>query len=513
VSARSTLSTILGKIPYAALSQMVSNFVNIHLPQYPCIDEPVVHNTLANILRFDGGDTDTVLKSGVPSESGLTHFDYFLVFIILAVSSLTLTWRDDMQARAASDGFLDCAVQHLTLAPEVTELQRLQTLLLLAHYGHLNPVKVDNWTCIWKATRIVMEMGLQKQPPPNCDPSTIRMRNKLFWCAYGMERSLSTLLRLPLTIDQDTITAPPDLDAAAGIKQSVANHLYIHRAVETELHRVLWLQDVSAQGEHVSLDAWQRNILARLEVWHGKAKEYSRYDMLPANMIQYGFFKLRLFRPSPRLPPRNPEAQKLCFDACTILVEDYQQQVRKRRLFYPWLAVHILFEAAVVMLEACWALRDLPTMRAQAKVVLSGTLPDGLGVLAKIAETWPEATLCNRFLAPLVDEVGKRFRGRDLSVLDASQSKAETGLTNRLRGLFLPDVPLLQNADSRPALEQVAVSNVGVTLGLPSLHPNFQEMDWDAYWQGVQSMSPFWEDIDANTAGLMGFGELNATDL
>jgi hypothetical protein len=135
-----------------------------------------------------------------------------------------------------------------------------------------------------------------------------------------------------------------------------------------------------------------------------------------------------------------------------MLVEDYQRQAQHRRLFYPWHGVHILFEAAVIMLDACWSSRDWTELRQQARFILSITLPDCLALLAKVGERWHEAALCGEHLKPVVEEVAKAFSERVVGGLeggmglDEAVAKREGGTTEKLRQLLFPDGPLAWNA-------------------------------------------------------------------
>lgn len=194
-----------------------------------------------------------------------------MVYFVFAVSSLTLTWKNEHQARTASIAFFDTALHHLRLAPEVTDIQRLQTYLLLEHYANLNPGRADNWMCIWNATRIVLDLGLHKQASVvllQDEVEEAAFRNKLFWCTYGMERSLSATVRLPLAFPESPITASHDTNWDAHTKHASAGHLYRFRALETEVHSTLYLQQDTAHKSMADLNSW---------------------------MVQYSLLKARLF--------------------------------------------------------------------------------------------------------------------------------------------------------------------------------------------------------------------------
>jgi hypothetical protein len=152
------------------------------------------------------GDTSSLLLNGIPADSGIGHFEYFVLFIALAISAMTLTWKAEDQARAASESFFNSALKHLQVLEEQSEIKSLQISLLLAHYAHMCPERVDNWTCISDAVRIVLNLGLHRECTENIGIEHRRLRAELFWVTYGMERSLCTNLRLPLSFPEEAIT-------------------------------------------------------------------------------------------------------------------------------------------------------------------------------------------------------------------------------------------------------------------------------------------------------------------
>jgi predicted nucleic acid-binding Zn ribbon protein len=449
-------------------------------------------------MREKDGDTDAVLNQGISAGSNLGHFEYFVVFILLAISSLTLTWRAESQAMAASDSFFASAMNHLQLMVEVHEIQTLQTSLLLAHYAHMSPEKVDNWICISNAIRIVLDLGLHRQPPKMIDAEKAEMRRQLFWVTYGMERSMCGILRLPLSFPEESITVQvdysienPTQDASSTDnclrKESSANHIYLYRALETEVHRVLHLRETVPFLLNADLTSWFTSINERLTAWHTKARAYSVHQMLEFRDVQYSHLRAKIHRPCPLLRTRTHEDRKICLEACQMLVEDYQRQAQHRRLFYPWHGVHILFEAAVIMLDACWSSRDWTDLRQQARFILSITLPDCLGLLAKVGERWHEAALCGDHLKPVVEEVAKALSERVVGGLeggmglDEEMEKREEATTEKLRQLLFPDGPLAWNARTEGTVGGI---DEGASLGLDALPPipGFEDFQWDGNW-------------------------------
>ncbi|KUI72137.1 Pyrimidine pathway regulatory protein 1 [Cytospora mali] len=460
-----------------------------------CPGEKWLRPIFTRMLEIYGGDTDAALTMGIPPESGLSHFDYFAAFIALAISSITLTWKNETQARTASDAFFEVSLQHLRLILGATEVQRLQISLLLAHYAHMSPAKVDNWACIWNATRVVLELGLHKRSSEKPSHEQAGLRNQLFWVLYGMERSICTLLKLPLTFTEESITASLYLPSCATSedetkKQSSASHLYRLRALETEVYRVLHLQDTQAQGQHTDLDSWIENITSRLDEWLETAEGFSKYQIFEFRMVQYSCLRARIYRPTPRLEARTPQARQACFDACSTIVEDYQQQAKRRRLFYPWHAVHILYEAAIIMLEACWALRDHVPSRQTARHILAVTIPDCLMLLSKVGQSWEDAAICAKYLIPIVNEVTVAFGDRVMTSAASPRKVSEMETTEKLHRLLFPE-GLPAWGTPMATTESVTTDNEAPAPLLGDITmAGGEEFDWPSDWNFLQDLSP-----------------------
>lgn len=197
----------LSSVPFSAIDRMILNYADIHLPQYPCISRSMLEEVVQRTRDEELGGTNSGLVSSVPTSLAIGHFEYFVLFIVLAISAMTLTWKDDSQARAASESFYNSAIKHLQALANYSEIQALQISLLLAHYAHMCPERVDNWTCIANGVRICLNLGLYMESPEELGQEEVLQRSTLFWVAYGMERSLCTNLRLPLSFPEEVITA------------------------------------------------------------------------------------------------------------------------------------------------------------------------------------------------------------------------------------------------------------------------------------------------------------------
>ncbi|KAL2864036.1 Zn(II)2Cys6 transcription factor [Aspergillus lucknowensis] len=430
----------LGSVPHSAMERMIRNYSDTHLPQYPIISATMLEHALQQ-FRPDAVGEGSSLFDADPTFTGLGHFEFFVIFIILAISASTLTWRAETQAREACDSFYKSALKHLQLLEDYSEIKQLQISLLLAHFAHMCPELVDNWTCISNAVRIALSLGLYRECPEGLDAEQRRLRSELFWVTYGMERSLCTNLRLPLSFPEEAITTKvrtpeglinPLFSADDVKKKSSANHIYRYRMMETEVHRALYLQEEVLMLGFPSVEEWIQDVTARLDVWYTEAQTYTPYNMLEFKHVQFHHLQVRIYRPTPRLRTKLPQDWEIVLKACRSLIDDYVGQERRRRLFYPWHGVHILFETASVALDASWSARDYPPLIGEAEDMLQTHIPRCLQLLSTIGERWNEATECGNHLRPILEKVHSAFSAPDRSAHDLA-------IAEEINGLLFPD--------------------------------------------------------------------------
>ncbi|KAL4907797.1 hypothetical protein BDW74DRAFT_166432 [Aspergillus multicolor] len=427
----------LESVPRSALDRMVSNYADTHLPQYPIMPVSFIQDILQRIPDEEQTETTPRLATNISGRMRLGHFEYFAIFIALAISASTLTWRAETQARQASESFYRSAIEHLRLLDDYSALQELQISLLLAHYAHMCPEMVDNWTCISNAVRIVISLGLYLEAPVGLPENQARLRNQLFWVTYGMERSLCTNLRLPLSFPEEVIKIKlmdpiPGADSPRLIlddlkRSSSASHIYRYRMLETEVHRVLYLQEGLLKFGFSTLEDWTGDLIQRLEIWYEQAHTYTAYDMLEFKHVQFYHLRARVFRPTPRLRTTSPEAWATVLESSRNLIGDYTDQEHRRRLFYPWHGVHILFETAIIALDASWSARYHPHLHAEAQEMLHTYLPQCLQLLVAIGKRWSQATECANMLRLLLDGVSFAFSQPPNTHQDTSQTRYEAG--------------------------------------------------------------------------------------
>ncbi|KAL4887541.1 hypothetical protein BJY04DRAFT_212575 [Aspergillus karnatakaensis] len=468
-------------VPHSALERMVRNYTDTHLPQYPIISADMLEQTLEQFQRESLSDYDTSMATSLPESAGAGHFEFFVLFIVLAISASTLTWKAETQAREACDSFYKSALKHLQLLEGYNEMMELQISLLLAHFAHMCPELVDNWTCISNAVRIVLSLGLYRECSEALDAEQKTLRTGLFWVTYGMERSLCTNLRLPLSFPEEAITIKLD-DPAPEIsnplftaddlkKKSSANHIYRYRMLETEVHRVLYLEEELLIFGFASVEEWLNDISGRLEAWYAEAQSYTPYNMLEFKHVQLHHLIARIYRPTPRLRTKSPQDWDIVLRSSRKLIDDYVGQESRRRLFYPWHGVHILFETAIIALDASWCARDYPHLISDARNMVQTHIPQCLQLLGAIGERWNEATECVNKLNPLVQKVSLAFSGAPASIYDPT-------IAEEINALLFSDRPATMTG---PGLEDFGFEGDSFFLD-HVLGDDMDFLQWGADW-------------------------------
>lgn len=196
----------LNTVPDWLMRRLVGHYVDIILPQYPSISLQLLEQTLERLEGGEYKDTNAALTYGCSPDSGLDHFRYFILFIVMAISLMTMNYKDEIQGRATSELFYRSALKHFQAMESRDEIQELQICLLLTFYAQCCPERADNWTCISAAVSIILNLGLHKQGPEALGADEAHTRRQLFWTTYSLERSLCAHLHLPLSFPEDSIT-------------------------------------------------------------------------------------------------------------------------------------------------------------------------------------------------------------------------------------------------------------------------------------------------------------------
>lgn len=166
----------LTELPRTGADIMLKHYTGTLLWRHPCVSEQELLQSYVKCF-------DTPNKA--------SSFDAFMVYMALAISAATLTWKSQQQALSASAGFFAKAREMLALpTTHDTGIRRIQVACLLTNYSFTDPTAVDAWYCIGDASRRCISLGLHKEPAPELGLSAeeLETRRRLFWTVCGLER-------------------------------------------------------------------------------------------------------------------------------------------------------------------------------------------------------------------------------------------------------------------------------------------------------------------------------------
>jgi hypothetical protein len=182
--------TDLSHIPRVAADFMFNNYVDVHLSQYPCLNEQRLTENFKRCFPVEHPEWDSSLR---PPPQPPSPYDLFTVCMALAVSSNTFMWKNEKNAVSASAWFFKRAKDQLLQHPTAVGancIQQIEVALLLTLYSFGNPTACDPWYCIGDAVRLCVHLGLHQElgSLDSVEPLELDTRRRLFWTTCGLER-------------------------------------------------------------------------------------------------------------------------------------------------------------------------------------------------------------------------------------------------------------------------------------------------------------------------------------
>ncbi|KAJ5731459.1 uncharacterized protein N7483_005967 [Penicillium malachiteum] len=274
------------------------------------------------------------------------------------------------------------------------------------------------------------------------------LRQRLFWVAYNMDRSLSATLKLPISFPEESISTKPDQRIWETASVGYSNDITVYRSIETEVHRVLHLkEDTPKSRQNISatwapdMTAWVININSNLEEWYIATSHQEMPDVASlSRRVIYNHLKAKIYRPTPRLPLRTAVELQLCFESCQNVIESANVllSLLPGAFINLWNILHITFESAIVLLYICWQYRSQSLMRSAASSALFSEIPKCLGMIDEIGRWWGRANLCTNCLRPILKQVKRPYSD---SYLESSDdfSISDAATTENLENLMFAD--------------------------------------------------------------------------
>ena len=174
------------KLPSKQAAQVIVQYylTNIY-PLFPAFSETTLMSTLDSFYQQE--------KPQIKSA------DYWLLYLVLAIGSTAQSrWSQDDHYNNGVD-FATRALHYADKALTPGYATQIQSLLLLTQYAMLDPAHFDSWHLIGFACRAVLDLGYHQDPPhsQSLDKSVLDARQRVFYCAYALDRYLISSLLFP----------------------------------------------------------------------------------------------------------------------------------------------------------------------------------------------------------------------------------------------------------------------------------------------------------------------------
>lgn len=399
----------LALIPPHIVRILVRVFIEKVHSLLPMVHEPTLWAQVTRVLSVIHDNQLTSVAS---------DYDFTVVNIVLAISvSLgSASSGHGPQRMAFSQSLFQDGVQHLS-SPRLfpSELSELQVLLLILHYGTINPRCANVWMLSGSAMRLCLKLGLHRDLDARVplDEISNDMRRRVFWMSYCVDRQVCAALQYPISLSDAAINAC-HFSAVDDKFLSIAHRLskVDIRSKEPALHWLEYRQihsdmvEVHFRGKSFgeSWEGWLTATERKLRKWYDKHREsYPWTETAYHNALTY------LHRPSPLTPNPTPRSLLIAFENACAVASSYGRDIHAGYFRRPWLAAHHTFGSAVIVLFCLRHGSEPILTKFSPNQISSMTAVFSLNLQSVSSQVWPEVSRClevyDRLLEPLIAAV------------------------------------------------------------------------------------------------------------
>jgi hypothetical protein len=189
-----------GLPPRYAITPMINHYLENVYVLFPFFSETDLMASLSRVYNESPAVSSTV-----------TPLDVWYVRLILAIAyAASSQQKGDENDRTA--------LQHMSAARGLVgyvlhpgSIAGVQALLLLVQYSLVDPAHFDSWYLVGMAARLVVDLGLHCEPPPEIKISkrSLDLRRRIFHCTYALDRLISMSLDRAFSFTDDSASEVP----------------------------------------------------------------------------------------------------------------------------------------------------------------------------------------------------------------------------------------------------------------------------------------------------------------
>ena len=164
------------------------------------------------------------------SSVAVAPLDFWTIRLVLAISNASMSERQGDRFDREAQQHIAAAMQLADLVIHPGSIAGVQALLLLVEYALLDPAHFDCWYLIGMASRLVVDLGLHCEPPPETKISKdeLNMRRRIFHSAYALDRLVSISLGHAFSFTDDSAAGVSLPELGADSDQHSASTIFLH---------------------------------------------------------------------------------------------------------------------------------------------------------------------------------------------------------------------------------------------------------------------------------------------
>ncbi|QFZ27236.1 putative pyrimidine pathway regulatory protein [Clavispora lusitaniae] len=434
----------------------------------------------------------------------------FFLHIIIAISTsqhqqkFPLTISDHYKNQAFKYVDHVWKEEDKTDRPEISKLEILQSLLLLAQYSLMRPCHPGAWYLVGTCVRLCQDLGLHDEPlyTRSSDTFVIDMRRRLFWSCYSLDRQVSIYFGRQFGINSKQIACPfPSAldDSMISVDMSelsqnsvpitnnpnsklISFHFFRLRILQGEIydfvndvsHRITKSENLSDDKIHQKIhqhDDWKSQKHRELLAWFenspkGNANQQFNEMVFKLNLNQTIIQIYNISAITPYIIQSSHH--QILYEASRQIIWTYVQLTEQQLINFSWVAINNLFIGASVYLSSITGDDQI-----RNSISLAGLRKDCAGVLTVFDE------LCNICYEP-AKEFSKKFEIHSRSVIEQCQREQEAKR----------NVQLSSNPISKSVSESNIFSSVGGAVIVPANLVTSPQISTSVY-DGQNEPQPF----------------------
>ncbi|KAI1350776.1 fungal-specific transcription factor domain-containing protein [Xylaria sp. FL0043] len=382
----------------------------IHV-QYPFLHQPTFLQSLRRFFEDDGQN----------------HIAGFQIYMVLAISATIISRLHKVPL--SGERYYMTALQYFEKIQMESSIQGLQCVLLLLIFTmQSSTIRLDVWCLNYQCIASVLDLGLQRAVTTSSGISKLdqEMRTRIFWVVYTLDRTIATMMGRPIGLRDEACdfrmpsdladtdieseaTSRPNLNAPTHMTYAI--HLFKLAKINSEIKYVA--NSVNADAPNyaypgiIDINAWQKDVLARLDQWAAAVPaardtdDYSRTILL----LRYHSVRMLLLRPSPNIPRPDQHALRHCYSSAEESIRLYNELYKKNLLVHNWITFHSTVLSTITMF---YCILSVPSIATTLEIEdFMSNVRASLSVLSAVGEHYSGAKRSRDILDELAGPISR----------------------------------------------------------------------------------------------------------